>query len=339
MAIQYTTAGQSTIPAWMEATNRQLLDSVGGKYDQEGNLLEPGLVDQEYLTYNEANPNRPRVVNQDNMQIDAYNAVKNVDPEKGIGGYKPYLTNAGINITDATGVFDESNARNQVTTGTGTGIGTLAQYFNPYQQHVIDATMNEMNRQHTMDLNTMNANAAKASAYGGSRHGVLEAEMNRNHEQNRMNMLAQLNAQGFDVASNMNKDYLNRNLTGAQTSNQIDATEAQTNIDAARVNNTLAGQAQTLGTNDVNLQAHYGDRAQTYNQSVRDSAVQDYYEKEMRPFQVAGFYSDILQGVPSNQSTLTTQTAPEPSSLSQGIGALGTYAAIGNQFGWWGDSK
>jgi hypothetical protein len=56
--------------------------------------------------------------------------------------------------------------------------------------------------------------------------------------------------------------------------------------------------------------------------------MQNIYE----PYKRLGFYSDILQGVPSSQSTLTTQSVPSPGVLNQllgaGIAGAGLYGAI-----------
>ena len=59
---------------------------------------------------------------------------------------------------------------------------------------------------------------------------------------------------------------------------------------------------------------------------------------QMAPFLGLFFKADILLGVPSTQSTLTSSTAPAPSAAAQGIGAVGAIAGIGGQsgFGWWG---
>jgi hypothetical protein len=231
-------------------------------------------------------------------------------------------------------------ARGSFETAAGTGMGpggAFSQFQNPYQQNVIDATMTEMDRQRAMEQNQVNAAAAQAGAYGGSRHGVAEAEMRRGYDQNKLAALAQLNAQGFNTASGMTQDYLNRNAQVGQGAGQLGIAEGNLNLDASRVESGLGGLAQQYGINDINVLGTYGDRAQGYNQMARDSAAKDYYDKEMKPFQMAGFYSDIIQGAPSSSSSITSGSSPGPSSMAQGIGALGTYASIGQDFGWWGD--
>lgn len=55
--------------------------------------------------------------------------------------------------------------------------------------------------------------------------------------------------------------------------------------------------------------------------------MQNIYE----PYQRLGFYSDILRGAPSTQSTLTVANTPNPSLLNQVVGGatagLGIYGA------------
>ena len=54
------------------------------------------------------------------------------------------------------------------------------------------------------------------------------------------------------------------------------------------------------------------------------------------PYQRLGFYSDILRGAPSTQSTITQSASPNPSILNQmlgaGIGGLSLYGAAGKAF-------
>ena len=82
-----------------------------------------------------------------------------------------------------------------------------------------------------------------------------------------------------------------------------------------------------------------GALQQQQMQKALDIDYQKFLEAQMQPYQRTAFMSDILRGVPSTQSTLTSSTAPAPSAAAQGIGALGAIAGIGGQsgFGWWGD--
>ena len=56
----------------------------------------------------------------------------------GLGSFQPFLTKAGTAADAATGLTG---------TGAGTGAGSIASYQSPYQQQVLDATLQEFDRQ------------------------------------------------------------------------------------------------------------------------------------------------------------------------------------------------
>lgn len=74
------------------------------------------------------------------------------------------------------------------------------QFYNPYQQQVVDATMGDMDRGRQMALGQIGAQATQAGAYGGSRHGVAEAETNRGFFDSMGQTMAGLRSNGFDNA-------------------------------------------------------------------------------------------------------------------------------------------
>ena len=72
--------------------------------------------------------------------------------------------------------------------------------MNPYQDQVVDATMRDIERQRQMQLNTDAAGAVAAGAFGGSRHGLVEAETNRSANQQAIDSIARMRQQGYDTA-------------------------------------------------------------------------------------------------------------------------------------------
>ena len=116
----------------------------------------------------------------------------------------------------ATG-FDKGNLQN-VSAGRVSSTN-LDPYMNPYTQNVIDSTTREMNRNHQMTLNDVGAQATAAKAFGGSRHGIVEGEANRNHGDALARMTADLYQDNFKTALGTATNDLNRDLSG-QTSNQ-----------------------------------------------------------------------------------------------------------------------
>jgi len=55
----------------------------------------------------------------------------------------------------------------------------VQQYMNPYTDNVVNTTMSDLGRANNMALDQVSSNATKMGAWGGSRHGVAEAETNR----------------------------------------------------------------------------------------------------------------------------------------------------------------
>lgn len=76
----------------------------------------------------------------------------------------------------------------------------IGQFMNPFTSAVTARTMDDMNRARMMTMNQNGAQATQAGAYGGSRHGIADAETNRAFFDQAGNMAANLNMQGFNTA-------------------------------------------------------------------------------------------------------------------------------------------
>ena len=80
--------------------------------------------------------------------------------------------------TVADGMTNYGGAAQAQLTGPQSMNSYMDQYQNPWQQQVMDFAQNEGQR--TLDMAQMQnmANADAAGAFGGSRHGLVEAETN-----------------------------------------------------------------------------------------------------------------------------------------------------------------
>lgn len=88
-------------------------------------------------------------------------------------------------------------------------------YINPYQQQVIDNTTQQMQQDTDLALMNVGASADAASAFGGSRHGLVESEVIKNSNQNIGNMTAAMNRQGFMDQASLGAQDVGFNLAGA----------------------------------------------------------------------------------------------------------------------------
>lgn len=76
----------------------------------------------------------------------------------------------------------------------------IEQYQDPYINQVIDPAMADLERSRQVAQIDNNANAVKAGAFGGSRHGVLGAQTNSEYDRNAAGILGGLRAQGYSQA-------------------------------------------------------------------------------------------------------------------------------------------
>ena len=122
--------------------------------------------------------------------------------------------------------------------GAGTGPGSISEYMSPYQQQVIDAQMQEFDRQAAINRQGIQDSAVQAGAYGGGRHGVQLAEYAKGSDMNRALLQGQLLQQGFqDAAARRAADLQAQQGLGTyqQAMGQAQQGYEQAKLDAAQI--------------------------------------------------------------------------------------------------------
>jgi hypothetical protein len=126
----------------------------------------------------------------------------------------------------------------------------------------------------------------------------------------------------------------------------------EANIDLSKANtmSNIGGNIANMGTaqgalgesvqraniNDVNLLTGIGSIEQTNAQNQIDAARNTALQEEMAPYQQLGFVSDVYKGAPSTQMTMTSSSAPQPSTFQTVAGTglgLATTAAAASKAG------
>lgn len=90
----------------------------------------------------------------------------------------------------AADIYGDTEANQLATTN-------LDPYMSPYQQSVIDASLRTLGGAQEQALNKQGAQATKAGAFGGSRHGVAEAETRKAYGQQAQDLVAKQMQAGF----------------------------------------------------------------------------------------------------------------------------------------------
>jgi len=216
--------------------------------------------------------------------------------------YAPQI--AGQHALQTGAVSDAAGLASLVGPGAGTGAGSIASYMSPYQQQVIDAQMQEFDRQAGIQRQGIGDQALGVGAYGGGRHGVQMAEYQKGSDMNRALLQGQLLQQGFQQGQ------------GARAQD-------------------LASQ-QGLGT----YQQAMGQAQQGYEQAKLDATQIAAREKQFEPFTQLGLVGQQLAQVqPGAFPTTTVGYAPPAapaSPLSQFLGAGAGAAGIMGKLGLFG---
>lgn len=286
--------------------------------------------------------------------------------QQGIGAYSPYLQagqqalGAGTaTMGEAADVLRGADTRGQFAAAQQAAnlaaMGTLQnaqpigqqqiqQYMNPYNNLVLGQQLQEMNRQAQIQQQGLNAQAVHAGAFGGSRQGIAQQELNRNLTNAQNQAIAQSLQGGYGQALSTAQQQQAAGLgaygqlgqlgqgigslagqqfgIGSQMASQLGALGGQ--MGQMGMQQAALGQAaQQLGQGDVNFLYNLGAQQQKQQQAVLDAQRATAMQTAMQPYQQLAFQSDIYKGAPSSQMAMTSQNTPTPSPFQQ-IAGLGT---------------
>ena len=122
----------------------------------------------------------PQVAGQDALQTQAATLAG-----QGIGSYQPYVTAADSALTKAGGL---------------TGADAYKDFMSPYQKDVIDATLQDFDKQAATQRNQIGQDAMSSGAFGGARQGVMQSEYQSQSDLNRASLQARMLQQGYEQA-------------------------------------------------------------------------------------------------------------------------------------------
>jgi hypothetical protein len=218
----------------------------------------------------------------------------------GLGAYEPYLTGA---------------AQAQQTAAGLTGPTAYQAYMSPYQQDVIDTTLQEFDIQTQKGLPALAQQAIAAGAFGGGREGVQRAEYLSTADRNRAALQAQLLQQGFGQAQNLAQQDFLRQQQLAQGQLQ------------------LAQQAPALAGQQISALTTLGGLQQGQAQAELAAQQQLAQQQLMQPLQATqALGSGITSLIAGYPGSTQTQTQPSPTPLQTALGAGATLAGVYRAF-------
>jgi len=149
---------------------------------------------------------------------------------------------------------------------------------------------------------------------------------------------AQMQMQGAQAAGDLGLQGANLGLDGIQAGLGAQQQAAGLSQGIAGLGQQFLSQGQAgqqMGLQDINTMLGIGGQQQRQIQAGYDTAYQNQYQQAMQPYQQLAYYSDILSGTPSGQSSVMTQPGPSIGSQLVGLGTaaygLGQSGLFGGQ--------
>lgn len=300
----------------------------------------------------------PRVAGFTPDQQSAFQAVQNAQ-----GIATPYINTAAQYAAQAatpvTGVPTVGGGQVDYSAYTPQTFNAadLAQFYNPYQQSVIDATLANINRNNGIQQSQLLGNAIQsgASPFGGDRAGIAAAELARNQALASNQTIADLESQGYNTALGAYQTQLGQqnqaglanaanaltasqsNATNALNASQANASNYLTNAqnNASRAANAaeqfagLGSQAQSNALTGASALLQSGSLQQQLAQQQLDVPYQNFVEQQQYPLSMASFLVDAINGNKTNLGQTQTTTQPSGNTLT---GITGLLTALGGLF-------
>jgi hypothetical protein len=184
-------------------------------------------------------------------------------------------------------------------------------YMSPYMEASVAPQMREAARQSAMQGQMNQAQAVQQGAFGGSRSAIVEAERQRNLQQQLGDIYGKGSQTAFEQAqqaqqfgANLNMQGLGQGLQGAQALGALGQQQYGQELG-------LLGQQQAVGK-----------MQQDFEQNRLNQIVQDYATSQQYPLMQLGVLSNMLRGLPMQAST-TQMYQAQPSAASQAMGSIG----------------
>ena len=259
----------------------------------------------------------PYVAQMDPLQTDAISMAK-----AGVGSYAPYLTAAQANVAGAGTAQAGLGALTGPGGGPATQAGSISSFMSPYQQQVIDTSLDEFDRQSQMQQQLLRDQAlGTRGAFGGGREGVQQAEYQTGSDLNRAAFQAQMLQQGFGQAQTAAQQaFQNQQAIGA---GQLGLGQAQMGLGSYQ-RAGLGADVGALGQLGSLRQAQEQARLTADQQAAQTGA----YEPYGRLSQYGQGITGLTGGVAAAQYAQPQQASPMSSALSTALGVGGLYQKI-----------
>jgi len=185
--------------------------------------------------------------------------------------------------------------------------------MSPYMQNVVDIQKREADRAAEARRQQIAAQGVAAGGFGGTREALMQAELERNLQQ----QLGDIQATGSQAAF--------------QQAQQALANLRQRQMAAGQQMAGLGTAQQAAAMKELGALAGVGEQQRQQTQKALDLGFQQFREEQVYPESSLQQYQSIIRGFPISPTTTQTQQAilPQPSLSQQLIGGASALAGLG----------
>jgi hypothetical protein len=279
------------VPQGARTAEESSLSSFAGPYVTQMLGRGAALSNMPYQAYG-----GPLTAGASNLQTQAYQGLGALQTPTGTT-YNP-MSFTGAAYTQPSAAAVAGGASPSFTPASG---NVVQQYMTPYLQSVLDPQYAAARRQSEIQQQQLQSQYGKAGAYGGSRQGVAEAELQRGL----LDRMAGITGTGYNQAFE-------------QAQNQFNTEQAR--------EMAAAGQAQRYGLDVLGAQRAGGTEQRAIEQQGITADLAQFTEERDDPKRNLLFMQSLLQGLPLETQTYSSY---EPSGLQslatagqEGLGIL-----------------
>ena len=238
-----------------------------------------------------------------------------------IADFTPEQERAFEGIAGLTGKGQEYFDKSEALTDRATAVPTSEEVgglMSPYIQNVVDIQNREAQRAADIQQQKIDSAAVSAGGFGGSRHGIVEAEHFRNLATQKGDIQERGLAAAFEDAQTRLAQQRAREFQGASQLSNLGVTAPGQASNEFRNLEAVGAQQQSQTQRNLNLEQQDFEIGRTFP----ERSLQDYNAI------VRGYASPI----PASSQTNTQSFTPTPSFLSQAAGTGLAVAGIANAF-------
>jgi hypothetical protein len=206
--------------------------------------------------------------------------------------------------------------------------GNLQGYMNPYLDQVETGALGAIERQRAQAINQTGDQALSRGAFGGSRHGVVEAVTNAEAARMAGETSANIRSQGFNAATGLMTGDMERAFRADVANQQAGQTQDRNALTAAQLQGQLATQGRTMTAQELALLETVGRQNQGQQQAGLDIAYQDFQNDRAYPIDMLNLRTAALTQSPYGRTNTTTTPVTSQNTALGVLGGASTGASI-----------